>query len=454
MIGILRMPSQLFRNKMQRILVILFFFLSIFSESDAQVVVYPKKIDYGIVSYGTDRVVDIIITNPKEKADFLLRIENSHELDVIFSSKTLEPGGQITIRVKLNPRKTGPFQEDIKIYIGSLPVPIVVPIKADIEILDPADNIPCPSFATRAADCCASNMFLVEVVDKETGKPIANSEITILQDEKTIKKFLTRNEGQATQSIDIAYYSIEANAKGYQKQKIYSYINSKNNRFRFELSKDPNAPVETIEDIAILTDSVETVLDESSALPESLFKPNNIVFLVDVSTSMSTGNKMELAKLAMNSLASVLRPIDVVAVISYAGDTEVLIENSNGSNSDEIIQVVNEMKAYGMTAGANGFKRAYQMIKKYEIVDGNNQLIVITDGAFKTTDQESINKLVKKYVRRNYKTSIVGIKANNYAMENLREVSKIGSGTYVGVETSEEAEAAILEEIKKQSSKR
>ncbi len=430
------------------------FLLPLFSESVAQVVVYPKKIDYGIVSLGTDRVVDIIITNPKEKEDFLLRIENSHELDVIYSSKTLEPGGQITVRVKLNPRKTGPFQEDIKIYVGSLPVPIVVPIKADIEYLDPADNIPCPSFATRAADCCASNMFLVEVVDKETGKPIANSEITISQDQKTVKKFLTRNEGLATQSIDIAYYSIEANAKGYQTQKIYSYINSQNSRFRFELNKDPNAKIETVEEVTISPDSTENILDQSIALPESLFKPNNIVFLVDVSTSMSTGDKMELAKLALNSLASVLRPIDVVTVISYAGDTEILIENSTGSNKEEIIQIVNDMKAYGMTAGANGFQRAYQMIKKYEIVDGNNQLIVITDGAFKTTDQASINKLVKRYVRRNYKTSIVGIKANNYAMENLKEVTQIGAGTYVSVKTTEEAESAILEEIKKQSSKR
>jgi Ca-activated chloride channel family protein len=115
---------------------------------------------------------------------------------------------------------------------------------------------------------------------------------------------------------------------------------------------------------------------------------------------MSTGEKMELAKLAMNHLAGALRPIDIVALISYAGDTEVLIENSGASNREEIIQVVNEMKAYGMTAGANGFKRAFQMIKKYEIENGNNQLIVITDGAFKTSDQESINKLVKRYARK------------------------------------------------------
>jgi Ca-activated chloride channel family protein len=169
---------------------------------------------------------------------------------------------------------------------------------------------------------------------------------------------------------------------------------------------------------------------------------------------MSTGDKMELAKMAMNNLAGVIRPIDVVAVISYAGDTEVLIENTNGSDKEAIITVVNDMKAYGMTAGANGFKRAFQMIKKYEIEGGNNQLIVITDGAFKTSDQESINKLVKRYARRQYKTSIVGIKANNYAMENLKEVASIGMGTYVSVDNEKQAEEAILEEIKKQSAKR
>jgi hypothetical protein len=159
-------------------------------DAAAQVAVYPKKIDYGVVTFGTDRVVDIIVTNLKDKSDFLLRIENSHELDVIFSSKTLDPNGQITIRVKLNPRNTGPFQEDLKIYFGSLPVPIVVPIRAEIEQLDPKDNIPCPSFANRVADCCPSNMFMVEVVDKETGKAIANAEISISQEGKVIKNFL------------------------------------------------------------------------------------------------------------------------------------------------------------------------------------------------------------------------------------------------------------------------
>jgi Ca-activated chloride channel homolog len=414
----------------------------------SQVAVYPKKIDYGVVTFGTDRVVDIIVSNPKDNAEFLLRIENSHELDVIFSSKTIDPNGQITIRVKLNPRNTGAFSEDLKLYFGSLPVPIVVPIRAQVEYLDPKDNIPCPSFANRAADCCPSNMFLIEVIDKISGKAVGNAEITISQDGNISKKFLTRSEGLATQSIDIAYYSIEVKAKGYNSKKIYSYINSQNNHFVFELDKDPNAKPEEV----VASDS--TLISESEVLPESLYKPNNIVFLVDVSTSMATGDKMELAKLAMNNLAGALRPIDVVALISYAGDTEVLIENSGAENRVEIIHVVNELKAYGMTAGANGFKRAFQMIKKYEIENGNNQLIVITDGAFKTSDQESIHKLVKRYARRNYKTSIVGIKANNYAMENLKEVTALGSGTYVGVETESEAEKAILEEIKKQSSKR
>jgi Mg-chelatase subunit ChlD len=440
--------SPLFRNNMRSTLFIFCLIVLCTGTTLSQVAVYPKKIDYGIVTFSTDRVVDIIVSNPKDKAEYLLRIENSHELDVIFSSKTIEPNGQITIRVKLNPRNTGSFSEDLKLYFGSLPVPIVVPIRAQVDYLDPKDNIPCPSFANRAADCCPSNMFLVEVVDKKTGKSISNAEINISQDGKTIKKFLTRSEGMATQSIDIAYYSIEAFAKGYKSQKIYSYINSQNNHFVFELDKDPNVIIE--EESA--PDS--TSVSENELMPESLYKPNNIVFLIDVSTSMSTGEKMELAKLAMNHLAGALRPIDIVALISYAGDTEVLIENSGASNREEIIQVVNEMKAYGMTAGANGFKRAFQMIKKYEIENGNNQLIVITDGAFKTSDQESINKLVKRYARRQYKTSIIGIKANNYATENLKEVSSLGSGTYVSVETEKEAESAILEEIKKQSSKR
>jgi len=430
---------------MSTILFVLVFMADIYG----QVVVHPKKINYGVVSASTERVVDIIIDNPKDKSDFLLRIENSHELDVIYSSKTLEPGGQITVRVKLNPRYTGPFKEDLKLHFGSLPTPIIVPISAEVEFLNPADNIPCPSFNERAADCCPSNMFLVEVFDKVSGKPLKNAIITITQEGKEIKKFMTRETGAASQSVNIAYYNLSASLKGYNTGSVYTYINNQNHYFRFDLEKDPNQIIEEIEEEISVLDTTSISLE----LPENIYKPNNIVFLVDVSTSMSTGDKMNLAKKSMSRLADVLREVDNVSVISYAGDTEVLIENANGADRGQILQVLEEMKAYGMTAGANGFKRAFQMLKEHEIVSGNNQLIVITDGAFKTTDQESIKKLVKRYAKRNYKTSIVGIKASNYAAENLREVSFMGSGTFVEVDNIAEAESAILEEIKRQSAK-
>ncbi|MEY3398675.1 MAG: hypothetical protein RL220_1269, partial [Bacteroidota bacterium] len=205
----------------------------------SQVTVYPKRIDYGAVVSGTDRVVDIIVENRKDTKDFLLRIEHSHELDVLYSAKEMLPDSSITIRIKLNPRNTGNFQEDLKLHFGSLPVPIIVPITADVQHLDPADNIPCPSFSQRAADCCPSNMFVIEVFDATDGKPIGKATVTISQLDKMVKKTETFPNGGVTQSLPIAYYSIQIEKKGYISQTRYSYINNRNNRFRFELERDP-----------------------------------------------------------------------------------------------------------------------------------------------------------------------------------------------------------------------
>ncbi|MFN0031145.1 MAG: vWA domain-containing protein [Flavobacteriales bacterium] len=420
----------------------------------AQIEITPKQLNFGTSTSQTQWVVDVIIQNKSDEKDFLLRHTFSHEYEVLFTSKTLMPDSSITMRVKFKPREKGNFSENIELYFASMPKPLIFKVSAIIDYKNPDDNIPCPDFSRLAADCCANNMFICEVVDAATQKPITDASIIITEEQTQRLKLATNNEGKVSQTIPISYYTLSASHKNYLPESTSSYINHRNSYFRFELQAVQNEIIEEKEE-PIVQDTLvadTALVITSSALPEDLYKPNNIVFLLDVSGSMKTGDKMKLMQATLKELVQVLRPTDKITLISYAQDSKVLLASTSGDHKETIISIVNEIKADGKTAGAAAFKSAYAILRQEMITDGNNQLIVVTDGAFEPDDQSDINKLVKKAAKKNIKTSIVGIEANAYAADNLQAVSTIGRGSFVWIKTSSDLQL-IIDEIKKQSAK-
>jgi Ca-activated chloride channel family protein len=200
-------------------------------------------------------------------------------------------------------------------------------------------------------------------------------------------------------------------------------------------------------DSAIILPAIDpTLLDPS-------LRPNNIVFLLDVSSSMAQGDKLELLKTSLLELSKVLRPIDQVTLISYAGEAKILLPTTSGDQKAAINEIIAQLHANGVTSGAKGFTKAYNSIKEHYVADGNNQLIVITDGAFKPEDQTKIEKLVKKWTKKQIRTSLVAIKSNTFAKEKLTLVSNIGNGSFLLIEDEEQAKHILIEELKKQSTK-
>lgn len=427
----------------------------------AQITISPSKLAFGTTSPSTQWVVDIIIQNHSYKKDFLLRTTFSHEYDVVASSKTILPDSSITIRVKFKPRLKGPFNEKIEFHFASLQAPIIFPVTADVQYLNPDDHLPCPDFSRQAADCCVDNTVLFEVVNAESGEPVKGAEIRIEEDKTVQSRLSTNAEGKISKSIPIGYYRLIASHQNYLKEEVVSYVNHKNAYFRFELNpvkneiiEDDSPAVEEIsaEEALIVVDTTTVNVPESSTLPESKYKYNNIVFLLDASSSMNKGERMELMRKSMHELIHALRPGDKITLISYNDNAKVILETTTGDNKAAMHEAVDRMLADGNTAGAKGFKLAYSILKDGFLNDGNNQLIVVTDGAFLPEDQRDIDKLVKKAAKKNLITSIVGIQPNTFAAGNLELVGNLGQGSFVEI-ADEKDVTHILEEIKKQSAK-
>ncbi len=438
------------KNKIDLGFLLLGAFLCFSVFGQAQISVNPSRISFGDVTKESDKVVDIIVQNNTTKSDFLLRSDFSNEFEVKFSTKTLDAGGQLVVRIQFNPRAKGKFSEVAKLYFASMAEPIQIPITANVLYVNVNGNTPCPDFSTRAADCCASNFFLVEVYDKNTGKPISEADFRLEEDGYIQLKLKTNSDGKVSREVRIGFYDLIVQKKGYKKESKESYVNNANSRFIFYLERDESyVEPEVVQE----PKEEEIAVRDTSAFSVDRFKPNNVVFLLDISGSMGVGDKLSLMKLSLVELLGILRPVDRVAIVSYANEAKVIQPTATGTSKESIIIAVNDLKTGGKTSGAKGFKKSYAMLKKSRIESGNNQLIVITDGAFAVEDQKSIRKLVKKAAKAGYTTSVVAIKPNAFAKENLSLVTIDGNGSFLQVDNPSTAKAILVEEVKKKSAK-
>jgi uncharacterized protein with von Willebrand factor type A (vWA) domain len=263
-------------------------------------------------------------------------------------------------------------------------------------------------------------------------------------------KLKTNNDGKVSREVRIGFYDLIVSKKGYKKESKQSYVNNANSRFIFYLERDENYVEPEVE---ITQQPEEEIIRDTSAFSVDQFKPNNVVFLLDISGSMGVGDKLSLMKISLTELLGILRPVDRVAIVSYANEAKVIQPTATGASKESIIMAVNELKTGGKTSGAKGFKKSYSMLRKSRIESGNNQVIVITDGAFAVEDQKSIRKLVKKAAKAGYTTSIVAIKPNAFAKENLSLVTIDGNGSFLQVDNPDTAKAILIEEVKKNSAK-
>lgn len=429
------------------------FFILMMQTLFAQVEVLPRVVQFGEVTRESDRVVDVLISNRGAKSELILRVGAGFEFETRLSSKTILPDSSVVLRIKFNPRERKVYNENLELWVASKQTPLLIPLKADVKYVNVNENLPCPTFGDRPGECCANNMFVVEVLESGTERPIEKAAVIIREDKIVQRKLETNANGRVTQEIPIGYYGMDIRKDGYSDTLIVGYINKRRNRFVVHLRKMQQEQVveqqvESPQDSVIPTQ----VVRDSSLLGDE-FKHNNIVFLLDISGSMAIGEKMALLQASIGELVNALRPEDQVGLISYANDAQVLLETTAGDHKSEMLEKVNVLHAQGKTAGAIGFKRAYKMLLKHAIEGGNNQLIVVTDGAFQPSDQAAIEKLVAKAARKGIVTSVLGIQCNNVGKDKLQLVSKVGFGSFLPLEQKADVQHLLLEEIKKQSRK-
>jgi len=175
-------------------------------------------------------------------------------------------------------------------------------------------------------------------------------------------------------------------------------------------------------------------------------KPSNLVFLIDVSGSMSSSNKLPLVKKTLTLLTKKLTKKDRIAIVVYAGSAGCVLPSTSGANKNKILEALNGLNSGGSTAGGQGIELAYKIAEDHFMKKGNNRVIMCTDGDFNVgqTSEMELEDLIKTKMKSNVFLTTLGFGMGNYKDDKMELLANKGNGNYAYIDNLQEAQRFLV----------
>ncbi len=177
--------------------------------------------------------------------------------------------------------------------------------------------------------------------------------------------------------------------------------------------------------------------------------PSNLVFLVDVSGSMEAPNKLPLLKASLKMLTEQLRSQDRVAIVVYAGAAGMVLPPTRGDQKKKILEALDNLQAGGSTAGGQGIRLAYQVANENFLPNGNNRVILATDGDFNVGESSNaaMERLIEEKREDGIFLTVLGFGMGNYKDSKMEILADKGNGNYAYIDTMLEAQKVLVKEF-------
>lgn len=184
-------------------------------------------------------------------------------------------------------------------------------------------------------------------------------------------------------------------------------------------------------------------------IPLEKLPNSNIVFLIDVSGSMSSANKLPLLKSSFKVLLDKMKPEDKVGIVVYAGNAGMVLEPTSVKNKEKIIAALDNLQAGGSTAGGAGIELAYKLAQENFIKNGNNRVIIATDGDFNvgTSSTKDLGTLIEEKRKSGVFLTCLGFGMGNYKDNTLETLADKGNGNYAYIDNMQEANKFLGKEF-------
>ncbi|MCC7333094.1 MAG: VWA domain-containing protein [Flavobacteriales bacterium] len=434
-------------------------FLLFFQTTYSQIVFSTSYHNLGDVNKEDKKYFDFTLTNAGKVAATIIKVEEPYGISTKFSKKTIEPDSSITVRIKYTPKRKGTFKQDVPIWVSVNNEPITLTLEGNAITFDVNEPMSPPDFYKIVDEKEERTDLKISVVDINTKKPIQNATIEIIWDGLVYKRVTSDKLGEAIQNLKLDNYYLFVTADNYVSKETDMILDFKNNTIQFELGEPTKEEILAKEEpkdtttIVITPEPTDTI--STTELPVNLFAPNNVVFLIDVSVSMKQKGRMDILKASMIELLNGLRTIDKLAIVTYATSTEVVLESDFVTDKAKITQLIQDLTAGGYTSGGKGVKKAYQVARENYLKEGNNQVIIATDGAFNI---EKSDKSIVDDVAANYKKgismSVLGVKNEKWTVPSMTAMAEAGGGSYLHIESYIQAKSVLMNEIKAKSKKK
>ncbi|HET7695149.1 MAG TPA: von Willebrand factor type A domain-containing protein [Vicinamibacterales bacterium] len=187
---------------------------------------------------------------------------------------------------------------------------------------------------------------------------------------------------------------------------------------------------------------------QARRVPPGRIPPRNLVFLLDVSGSMASDDKLPLVKNAMKMLAETLRPEDRVGIVTYAGSSGVALHSTRGDRRAEIQNAIGMLAAGGSTNGGAGIQLAYEMAAASFVKGGINRVILATDGDFNVgiTAMDALKRMIEEKRATGVFLSVLGVGTGNLKDARMEMLADKGNGNYSYLDSLTEARRVLINE--------
>jgi Ca-activated chloride channel family protein len=177
--------------------------------------------------------------------------------------------------------------------------------------------------------------------------------------------------------------------------------------------------------------------------------PANLVFLVDVSGSMDRRDGLPLVQSTLKLLVEQLRPQDRVALVTYAGESQVVLASTSGSEKTKIRAAIDQLAAGGSTAGESGIQLAYQQAQLGMVSKGINRILLATDGDFNVgiSDFDSLKQLAADKRKTGVSLTTLGFGTDNYNEQLMEQLADAGDGNYAYIDNLREARKVLVDQL-------
>lgn len=178
-------------------------------------------------------------------------------------------------------------------------------------------------------------------------------------------------------------------------------------------------------------------------------EPLNLVFLIDVSGSMFSEDKLPLVQKSFTMLIENLGEDDRISIVTYAGEDKVVLKGTSGADKEKITEAINSLEASGSTYGEAGINRAYELAEKYFIKGGNNRVILATDGDLNVglSTEEELTGLIEEKRESGVFLSVLGFGSGNLKDDRMEALADKGNGNYSYIDSELEAKKVLVEEM-------